>query len=186
MSRHVSLRIATYNIHRCRGLDRRTDPSRIAEVVASLEADIIALQEVIGPGAEGHGPGRGDRRRCSGMTPVMAPTRLLRGRPYGNAIIGRFPVCGHHRHDLTWRGREARGCQRVDLQIGKGVLHVYNVHLGTALLERRDQAVHLRGSSTRRPPASPASSSATSTSGCAGRRPASSPSASTASTCAGS
>ena len=78
-----------------------------------------------------------------GMTPVMAPVRLLRGRPYGNAIIGRFPVCGHHRHDLTWRGRESRGCQRVDLEVGKGVLHVYNVHLGTALLERRAQAVHL-------------------------------------------
>ena len=52
-SRHVTLRIATYNIHRSRGLDRRTDPSRIADVIASLEADIIALQEVIGPGSEG-------------------------------------------------------------------------------------------------------------------------------------
>ena len=142
MTRHVSLRIATYNIHRSRGLDRRTDPSRIAEVVASLEADVIALQEVIGPGAEGMGQAEEIAAQL-GLTPVMAPTRLLRGRPYGNAIIGRFPVCGHHRHDLTWRGREARGCQRVDLQVGKGVLHVYNVHLGTALLERRAQAVHL-------------------------------------------
>ena len=138
MSRHVTLRVATYNIHRCRGLDRRTDPSRIADVVASLEADIIALQEVIGPGSEGMGQAEEIAAQL-GMTPVMAPVRLLRGRPFGNAIIGRFPVCGHHRHDLTWRGREARGCQRVDLQIGKGILHVYNVHLGTAILERRAQ-----------------------------------------------
>ena len=140
--RHVTLRIATYNIHRSRGLDRRTDPRRIADVVASLDADIIALQEVIGPGSEGMGQAEEIAAQL-GMTPVMAPVRLLRGRPYGNAIIGRFPVCGHHRHDLTWRGRESRGCQRVDLQVGKGVLHVYNVHLGTALLERRAQAVHL-------------------------------------------
>jgi endonuclease/exonuclease/phosphatase family metal-dependent hydrolase len=138
----VPLRVATYNIHRSRGLDRRTDPSRIADVVASLEADIIALQEVIGPGPEGMGQAEEIAAKL-GMTPVMAPVRLLRGRPFGNAIIGRFPVCGHHRHDLTWHGREARGVQRVDLQIGKGVLHVYNVHLGTALLERRAQAVHL-------------------------------------------
>jgi endonuclease/exonuclease/phosphatase family metal-dependent hydrolase len=142
MSRYVTLRIATYNIHRSRGLDRRTDPSRIADVIASLDADVIALQEVIGPGSEGMGQAEEIAAQL-GMTPVMAPVRLLRGRPYGNAIIGRFRVCGHHRYDLTWRGRESRGCQRVDLQVGKGVLHVYNVHLGTAILERRAQAVHL-------------------------------------------
>ena len=117
MSRHITLRVATYNIHRSRGLDRRTDPSRIADVVASLEADVIALQEVVGAGAEGMGQAE-EIAALLGMTPVMAPVRLLRGRPYGNAIIGRFPVCGHHRHDLTWRGREARGVQRVDLQVG--------------------------------------------------------------------
>jgi endonuclease/exonuclease/phosphatase family metal-dependent hydrolase len=93
MSRHVTLRVATYNIHRCRGLDRRTDPSRVADVVASLEADVIALQEVIGPGAEGMGQAEEIAAQL-GMTPVMAPVRLLRGRPFGNAIIGRFPVCG--------------------------------------------------------------------------------------------
>ena len=52
VSRHVTLRIATYNIHRSRGLDRRVDVSRIADVVASLEADVIALQEVVGPGSD--------------------------------------------------------------------------------------------------------------------------------------
>jgi len=31
--RHVDIRIATYNIHRCRGMDRRTMPSRVAEVI---------------------------------------------------------------------------------------------------------------------------------------------------------
>jgi endonuclease/exonuclease/phosphatase family metal-dependent hydrolase len=78
-----------------------------------------------------------------GMTPVMAPTRLLRGRPFGNAVIGRFPVRHHERYDITWRHREARGCQRVDLEVGPGLLHVFNVHLGTSLLERRHQATHL-------------------------------------------
>ena len=66
-------------------------PSRIADVVASLEADIVALQEVIGPGSEGMGQAEEIAAQL-GMTPVMAPVRLLRGRPYGNAIIGRFPA----------------------------------------------------------------------------------------------
>src|SRR5712671_616297 len=45
-----TLRIATYNIHRCRGLDGRTRPERIAAVLKSIDADVVALQEVIGPG----------------------------------------------------------------------------------------------------------------------------------------
>ena len=45
-----TLRIATYNIHRCRGLDGRTRPERIAAVLESIDADIVALQEVVGPG----------------------------------------------------------------------------------------------------------------------------------------
>jgi endonuclease/exonuclease/phosphatase family metal-dependent hydrolase len=142
VTRHATLRIATYNIHRGRGLDRRVDISRIADVVASLEADVIALQEVVGPGADGMGQAEEIAAQL-GMTPVMGAVRHLRGRPFGNAVIGRFPVCGHHRYDLSWRKREERGCQRVDLEVGAGVLHVYNVHLGTGLLERRAQAIHL-------------------------------------------
>ena len=33
---HVDLRVATYNIHRCRGMDRRVIPSRIAEVLREI------------------------------------------------------------------------------------------------------------------------------------------------------
>ncbi len=43
-----SFRIATYNIHKCRGLDRRVRPKRIVEVLKQIGADIIALQEVVG------------------------------------------------------------------------------------------------------------------------------------------
>jgi endonuclease/exonuclease/phosphatase family metal-dependent hydrolase len=142
VARHVTLRIATYNIHRSKGLDRRTDPARIAKVIASLAIDVVALQEVIGPGPEGMGQAE-EIAALLGMTPVMAPTRLLRGRPFGNATIGRFPVRHHEQYDVSWRDREARGCQRVDLDVGPGVLHLFNVHLGTSLLERRQQAIHL-------------------------------------------
>ena len=41
------IRIATYNIHKCRGLDRRTDPERIADVIKELDADAVAIQEVL-------------------------------------------------------------------------------------------------------------------------------------------
>lgn len=41
------LRIATYNIHKCVGIDRRYSPERIAEVLEEIDADVIALQEVL-------------------------------------------------------------------------------------------------------------------------------------------
>ncbi len=43
----ISFRIVTYNVHKCQGLDRRVRPSRIVEVLSDLDADVIALQEVL-------------------------------------------------------------------------------------------------------------------------------------------
>lgn len=42
--------IATYNVHDCVGTDGRRDPERVARVIAETGADILALQEVSGPG----------------------------------------------------------------------------------------------------------------------------------------
>ena len=48
--RPIHLRVATYNIHRCRGMDRRVMPARIADVLREIDADVIAMQEVVGAG----------------------------------------------------------------------------------------------------------------------------------------
>jgi endonuclease/exonuclease/phosphatase family metal-dependent hydrolase len=45
--------------------------------------------------------------------------------------------------DLSVAGREERGVLRTDVRIGPHLLHVFNVHLGTAHRERRTQAVRL-------------------------------------------
>ena len=39
-----NVRIATYNIHRCRGMDRRVNPARIIDVLR----DIAAGKETVG------------------------------------------------------------------------------------------------------------------------------------------
>ncbi len=137
-----TLRIATYNIHRCRGLDGRTNPARIADVIRTIGADVIALQEVIGagPSSQGHAEELG---ALLGMGWVMAPTRHLRGSLFGNVVLSRHPICHHAQYDLSWKTCEPRGCQRVDIAFGDDTLHLYNVHLGTAFLERRYQAGRL-------------------------------------------
>ncbi len=140
---YVDVRIATYNIHRCRGMDRRTVPSRIADVLRELNADIVALQEVVGAGP--HGAGQAEEIGAAvGMGWVMASVRHLRRHLFGNVILSRLPIVDHGHYDLSWRTCEPRGCQRADLDLGDGhQLHVYNVHLGTAVLERRYQARRL-------------------------------------------
>jgi endonuclease/exonuclease/phosphatase family metal-dependent hydrolase len=138
----VDLRVVTYNIHRCRGLDRRVRPERIAEVLAGVDADVIALQEVVGAGPHDRGHAE-ELGAALGMGWVMAPARHLRGHLFGNVVLSRHPVRFHTQHDLSWKTCEPRCVQRVDLQVGERVLHVYNVHLGTAVLERRHQALRL-------------------------------------------
>jgi endonuclease/exonuclease/phosphatase family metal-dependent hydrolase len=140
---HADVRIATYNIHRCRGMDRRTIPSRIAGVLREIDADVVALQEVIGAGPAGAGQAE-EIGAALGMGWVMTAVRHLRRHLFGNVILSRFPIVDHGQYDLSWRTCEPRACQRADLDLGEGrMLHIYNVHLGTAVLERRYQAPRL-------------------------------------------
>lgn len=81
----LDIRVATYNIHRCRGLDRRTVPARIADVLAAIDADVIALQEVIGAGRTGSGHAE-ELGAALGMGWVMAPARVVRDHLFGNVV----------------------------------------------------------------------------------------------------
>jgi endonuclease/exonuclease/phosphatase family metal-dependent hydrolase len=141
--KYVDIRVVTYNIHRCRGIDRRTVPSRIADVLRELDADVVALQEVVGAGPAGAGQAE-EIGAAVGMGWVMASVRHLRNHLFGNVVLSRLPIVHHAQYELSWRTCEPRACQRADLDLGAGrLLHVYNVHLGTAVLERRYQARRL-------------------------------------------
>lgn len=136
------LRVATYNVHRCCGLDRRVRPERVARILRRLDADVIALQEVVSQGAN---PRRVDQARFIagelGCAFVLGETRKYRGAAFGNVILSRFPVADAFNYDISIRGFERRGCLRVDLKLdGSDKIHIFNVHLGTAFLERRSQA----------------------------------------------
>jgi endonuclease/exonuclease/phosphatase family metal-dependent hydrolase len=143
------IRIATYNVHRCRGLDRRVSVARIAEVIARLNADIVAVQEI----RRGDGRANAESDQVAflgealGCHLAFGENRLLRGAPYGNAIFSRFPIVLHENYDLTVRGQERRACLRSDVRLPHGRrLHVYNVHLSTRYFARPRQARHLLSS----------------------------------------
>jgi len=142
----LSFRVTTYNIHKCRGLDRRVRPKRIAEVLKEIDADVVALQEVVGmdEAAREHNQVHAIADEL-GLDFRIGENRRLRGSAYGNAIMSRLPIVEERNHDLTWRRYEPRGCLEVKIETAseQSSLHIFNVHLGTGFFERRYQAHRL-------------------------------------------
>jgi len=141
------IRIVTYNIHKCCGLDRRVSPARIVEVLREIDADIIALQEVV---CIANGSREYDQARFFAEELAyeycLGENRQLRGGVYGNVILSRRPVRASRNYDISWRKWERRGCLRADIELAKDrLLHIFNVHLGLAFTERRHQARQLVG-----------------------------------------
>ena len=141
----IQLTIASYNIHRGVGLDRRRDLARIADVIAETKADVIGLQEVIREEGPGHADQAAFLARRLGMELVMGETRSHGEGTYGNAVLTRLSVIGSARCDLSWGTREPRGCLRVDVGVADTTLHVFNCHLGLHPRERRRQLSLLGG-----------------------------------------
>ena len=148
----MRLRVATYNVHRCRGIDGRLRPDRIVDVLREVDADIVALQEVVSATADGGAPHRDQARYIGeslGRHWALGENRKLRGAAYGNVVISRHPLRVMKNHDISVEGRERRGAFHTDVLLSPAdVVHVFNVHLGTAFVERRHQGRRLsaRGS----------------------------------------
>ncbi len=137
----MSLTVASYNIHSGIGTDGRFSLARIAEVLREINADIVALQEV--------GDFRGrtssiqhpeELAEMLGMYMAFGPNVVRNGRRYGNAVLSRIPILKSRNYDLSVRSREPRGALRADLDMGNGKpLHVFSLHLGLSMGERRRQ-----------------------------------------------
>jgi endonuclease/exonuclease/phosphatase family metal-dependent hydrolase len=135
------LRIATYNIHKARGMDGRVRIERIAQVLEEINADVIALQEVINH--ESSDPE--EHQACYlaerlGFQWTVGETRRHRGGAYGNVTLSRWKFDAARHVDLSVPNREPRGALRTDIRVGTHLVHIFNVHLGTALRERATQA----------------------------------------------
>jgi endonuclease/exonuclease/phosphatase family metal-dependent hydrolase len=137
-----TLRVVTYNVRSCRGLDGRVDVPRIVRVLMELDADVVALQEV----CWSDDPRRdqlGRIARLVGMDAVPAAT-LRRGDDwFGNAVLSRAPIVHHSRFELGSLGGEPRCALRVDLDVDGAAQTVVTTHLGLTVRERWAQIVRL-------------------------------------------
>lgn len=147
-----SVRVVTYNIHTCVGVDRRYDPGRIAAVLREIDADIACLQEVDARRGTGrHADQWAYLGEATGCRVILGTGARDQGGRFGNAILTRFPVLAARSIDLTVAGYEPRGAIDADLSFGDRVLRVIATHFGLRAAERRLQANRLMAALARNP-----------------------------------
>lgn len=145
------LRIVTYNVHRCLGVDGRLSPERIAEVIAETRADIVALQELDVRRARSGGIDQAEAiARALGMGSVhFHPALKVMEEEYGDAIITALPSRVIKAGPLPGVERkpriEPRGAIWARIEVGGGPVDVINTHFGLRRWERRAQARCLLG-----------------------------------------
>lgn len=140
-----SLRVATYNVHGCVGMDRRRSETRIAEVIANLSVDVVALQELDLGRARSAGV---DQARLIaeqlGWQSLFEPAMRNGDEQYGNAIISRYPLTLTRTLELpgegSWYCREKRVALWAGAETALGRVHIINTHLGLGRAERFLQA----------------------------------------------
>jgi endonuclease/exonuclease/phosphatase family metal-dependent hydrolase len=139
-----AIRVVTYNVHACVGIDRRYEPARIAAVLREINADIACLQEVDARRAIGqHADQAAYLAAATGRQVILgAGNRNHHGR-FANAILTRYPVIATRAIDLAVSDYEPRAALDVDLVIGDRVLRVLATHFGLHAGERRLQANRL-------------------------------------------
>lgn len=141
LRRPDSVRIASYNIRKAIGTDRRRNPERILAVLAEIDADIVVLQEA-------------DRR--FGVRAAALPLSMLelhsdyRAAPlnvqtdsigwHGNAILLRKSAELRLSDIIHLPCLEPRGAVMAEVALGGVAIRLIGMHLDLSGLWRRRQA----------------------------------------------
>jgi endonuclease/exonuclease/phosphatase family metal-dependent hydrolase len=136
---HSSALIASYNVHKCVGMDQRYDPGRITAVIAEIGADVIALQEAAQRSGERNALlDFAQLERKHGLVAVTFAGN--NGQCWhGNVLLFRKAVV-RDVHPLRLPGVEPRGALVVDIDLDVGPLRVVAAHLGLLRRSRARQA----------------------------------------------
>ena len=131
--------IASYNVHKGVGLDRRFDPARTISVIREMNADVVALQEASGRFGERESLLDLDRleREC-GLVPAPVSGPAGQHGWHGNIILFKEGTVTSARQ-LSLPGVEPRGAVVIDLTLTTGSLRIIGAHLGLLRNSRAKQ-----------------------------------------------
>jgi endonuclease/exonuclease/phosphatase family metal-dependent hydrolase len=125
------IKVASYNIRKSLGTDRKRSPDRILKILEELDADIIALQEV-------------DRRFGERIT-TLSPDQIIDHTRYtpvrfgireqslgwhGNVLLVRKGAEVHNLQRIELPAFEPRGAVMADVRVNGSVIRAVGMHLG--------------------------------------------------------
>lgn len=142
----MTIRLVTYNIHKgIGGRDRRYRLDRVVDVLASLDADLICLQEVTIdlPRTGRHNQATLLAERFAPMEATFQQNVWWKAGGYGNLILSRWGIQEQHRISLQFGTKKPRGAQLTILDSPAGPLRLVNWHLGLSEKERHWQVSRL-------------------------------------------
>jgi endonuclease/exonuclease/phosphatase family metal-dependent hydrolase len=146
-----TLRVMTYNVHSCIGMDGKLSPQRIARVIAQYHPDIVALQEL-----------DVTRLRTESVDQAHLIAQILEmdhhfhaaihveDERYGDAILSHLPITliktDHFPLPKNAKPHlEPRGVLWAQVKFHDTIINVMNTHLGLTPSERTIQVDTLLG-----------------------------------------
>jgi endonuclease/exonuclease/phosphatase family metal-dependent hydrolase len=146
-----TLRVMTYNVHSCIGMDGRLDAERIARVIARARPDVVALQELDVGRARTDGMDQAHLiARHLEMEFHFHPALHIEEERYGDAILTHLPQRLVKAGPLPGLADkpplEPRGALWVAIELHGKEVQIINTHLGLYPRERMAQVAALLGS----------------------------------------
>lgn len=144
------MRIMTYNVHSCIGVDGRVSPQRVARVIAHDAPDLVAVQEL----DHGRLRSRSEDQAAAiaqrlGYHFVFCPTVAHGDGRYGHAVFSRLPIevvkIGQLPGDPRSWWPEPRYALWIAVRIAGVKVNVITTHLGLSARERLEQVQTLVG-----------------------------------------
>jgi endonuclease/exonuclease/phosphatase family metal-dependent hydrolase len=138
------VRIVTWNVQWCRGVDGNVDPARIAaELRRIADPDVACLQEIACgfdelPGSRGEDQPEALARALAEWQPVIGWAVDVPGagrlrKRFGNVILSRLPLGRVLRHSLPWPASPDRSMPRIAVEATVlapfGPVRVISTHL---------------------------------------------------------
>ena len=144
------LRVMTYNVHACVGMDGKLDAERIARVIARARPDVVALQELDAGRARSFGMDQAHLiARYLAMEFHFHPALHIEGERYGDAILTHLPqrlISAAALPGLADKPNlEPRGALWIALDLHGRTVQIINTHLGLYPRERVVQVDALLG-----------------------------------------
>lgn len=145
-----TIRIMSYNVHGCLGMDGHISTDRIARVIARNNPDIIALQELDALRSRSNGIEQAHKiAQYLEMKYHFHPVFCRQEEQYGNAILSRLPVSLERMAALPQLKKkemyEPRGAMSIILELNGVKIKIINTHLSIWPRERIVQIEALLG-----------------------------------------